>query len=253
MPIRLNLLAEAQAAEELRRRDPVKRALITGGVIAVLMVIASLVFQLQVMRTNSASEDYGRKINTITNEYAAVMANAERLRQFTLHRRGLDILASERFLNGNLLNALQKTHTENVRLVHLRTEHQYEVTEESRAKTNITKVLKPATSTERIRLVVEAVDASPNPGDQVNKFKEALASTDYFRSILGTNNEMRLVNLSPPQQRQDTGETVVQFSLESRLPEKVRLDITSPTRYATIAPQTKKAAAPKSSQTKVKL
>ena len=27
MPIRLNLLAEAQAAEELRRRDPVKRAL----------------------------------------------------------------------------------------------------------------------------------------------------------------------------------------------------------------------------------
>ena len=27
MPIRLNLLAEAQAAEDLRRRDPVKRAL----------------------------------------------------------------------------------------------------------------------------------------------------------------------------------------------------------------------------------
>ncbi len=33
MPIRLNLLAEAQAAEEMRRRDPVKRALWLAGLI----------------------------------------------------------------------------------------------------------------------------------------------------------------------------------------------------------------------------
>ena len=31
MPIRLNLLAEAQEAEEMRRQDPVKRALLVGS------------------------------------------------------------------------------------------------------------------------------------------------------------------------------------------------------------------------------
>ena len=39
MPIRINLLAEAQAAEEMRRRDPVKRAL-WGASIVVVGVIA---------------------------------------------------------------------------------------------------------------------------------------------------------------------------------------------------------------------
>lgn len=33
MPIRLNLLAEAQAMEEMRRRDPVKRAIWVGSLL----------------------------------------------------------------------------------------------------------------------------------------------------------------------------------------------------------------------------
>ena len=39
MPIRLNLLAEAQAAEEARRRDPVKRAIWLAALIIALMSI----------------------------------------------------------------------------------------------------------------------------------------------------------------------------------------------------------------------
>ena len=50
--------------------------------------------------------------------------------------------------------------------------------------------------------------------------------------MLGTNNEVRLVNLSPPLAAPGTGRPAVQFTLESKLPEKVRLDIASPTRYA---------------------
>ena len=38
MPIRINLLAEEQAAEEMRRRDPIKRALFAGAALAVLML-----------------------------------------------------------------------------------------------------------------------------------------------------------------------------------------------------------------------
>ena len=44
MPIRINLLAEAQAAEELRRKNPVKRGIWIGGflVLVVILWIAKL-------------------------------------------------------------------------------------------------------------------------------------------------------------------------------------------------------------------
>jgi len=41
MPIRLNLLAEAQAAEEARRRDPVKRAIWIGALLVSVVLVWS--------------------------------------------------------------------------------------------------------------------------------------------------------------------------------------------------------------------
>ena len=233
MPIRINLLAEAQAAEELRRRDPVKRAVIWGAVCVVLMVIASLAIQSQVLRAKHVADGYSKNIQSITNDFSAVMANSDRLNQINLNIRGLDILASERFLNGTLLNSLQKVYMDSVYLINIRTEHNYAVTEATRDKKDPKKVLKRGTSAEKITLIIEARDSSDNPGDRVNKYKEALAQTSYFQSLLGRENEIRLVNLSPPQTTGDSGRPVVQFTLESRPPEKVRMDISSPTRYAT--------------------
>jgi hypothetical protein len=238
MPIRINLLAEAQMAEELRRKDPVKRAIFLGGACVAVMGAISLVIQSQVMSANRRADGFTDMIGAITNEYRAVMENSNRLAQLDLNRRGLDILASERFLNGSLLNALQQVYVDNVQLVHLRTEHNYTIVDEARAKTTTTttsntpKVVKPATAAERIVMVIEARDTSLNPGDQVTKFKEELGKNPHFLSLLGTNNEIRLVNLSPPQVHQESGKPAVQFTLESRLPEKVRLGIESSARVA---------------------
>jgi hypothetical protein len=245
MPIRLNLLAEAQAAEELRRRDPVKRALLLGAACVALMAVASLVIQSKVISTNSKANGYANRIQAITNDFATVMKDKDRLSELNLNIRGLDLLAAERFLNGNLLNAVQKTYVDHVQLIHLRTEHNYTLTEEARGRTNTAKVLKSATAVEKLTVVLEAMDTSPNPGDQVNKYKEALGKSSYFQNLLGTNNEMRLVNLSPPQIRSDLGQPVVQFTLESRVPERVRLEIASPTRYAPVTAAVKKSEAPK--------
>jgi len=38
MPIRINLLAESQALEEMRRRDPVKRAIWVGVLVVSLLL-----------------------------------------------------------------------------------------------------------------------------------------------------------------------------------------------------------------------
>jgi len=230
MPIRINLLAEAQAAEELRRKDPVKRAMIMGAGAAVLMGLASLALQSQVMRAKNEAKGYTERIRAVTNDYASTMANVDRLQQINLSVRGLDIFASERFLNGTLMNAIQQVYVDDVQLVHLRVEQGYAVTPETRDKAT-KRVTKAGTAAEQFTLFIEARDSSASPGDQVNKYKEAVAQNAYFQSLLG-DAELRLVNLSPPMMAGDLGKPVVQFTLSARLPEKVRLDISSPTRYA---------------------
>ena len=50
----------------------------------------------------------------------------------------LHSLATNRFLNGPVLNALQRTTVDDVQLVHLKIEHQYVAIEETKAKTNAT-------------------------------------------------------------------------------------------------------------------
>lgn len=242
MPIRINLLAEAQAAEELRRRDPVKRAIYLGVAWAGLMIAVSLVIQSQVLNANRKASGFADRIHAVTNEYALVMQDSERLKEMRLNMRGLDLLAAERFLNGSLLNALQKTTVDDVQLVRIRTDFAYTLAEGTRAKTNANKVIKSATAAERINLVIEARDTSANPGDRVAKLKDALARSPYLQSLLGTNNEIRLVNLSPPLAAPGSGRPSVQFTLESKLPEKIRNDISSPVRYAVVKPGAKPAS-----------
>lgn len=237
MPIRINLLAEAQAAEELRRKDPVKRAILLGTAVVAIMIVVSIFFQSQVVATNHKAETFNGRIQAVTNKYAAVMADSDRLQDLHLHIRGLDILAAERFLNGSLLNSLQKGTVENVQMIHFRVDHTYSLVDETKSKptdgkAGPLKIIKPATANEKISLVIEARDVGANPGDQVTKFKEALAKTEYISKLLGTNAQLRLVNRSPPQLQADSGRLGVQFSLEARLPEKARLDINSPVRYA---------------------
>lgn len=257
MPIRINLLAEAQAAEELRRKDPVKRAIFLGSTCVAIMLVASGVIQWQVMHTNSQAKAFSKQVQAITNDYSAVMDNFNRLQELKLNMRGLDILASERFLNGTLLNTLQQVHVDNVQLIRLRTEQTYTLTDEPKPKPGTAgttaKALKPATSAEKFTLVLEARDTSPSPGDLVPKFKEALAKNDYFQTLLGTNNELRLANYSPPTLLPELGRSVVQFTLESRVPDKVRLPISSPTRYGTAPAPGKEATKNNSRQEQPKL
>lgn len=233
MPIRINLLAESQAAEELRRKDPVKRAIMTGAVCGVAICAVSVFLQSQTIAIKSTDKTYQAQIRQVTNDFATVVQNSDRLKKINLHTRGLDILAGERLLYGNLLNGLQKIYVDGVQMVHLRTDHTYELFEPSPAeKKDTKKPAKPSTVTERIVIYFEARDWSSNPGDQVSMFKDAVGQNAYFRELLGEDNELRLVNLTPPQDAQDIGKLSVQFTLEARPPEKNRLGISSNSRYA---------------------
>jgi len=225
MPIRINLLAEAQAVEELRRRDPVKRAGWVGFVLLVLMLAWSSSLQLKsIMARSDLSRVEGQLAKT-NPEYRAVIDKQKTTAELQQKLAALYQLTTNRFLQANLLDALQHATAEDIQLVRLRVEQSYTQTEAKKSKTDDsgkTTPGKPATSTERIVIALDGIDSSANPGDQINKFRDVLSSNSYFRGMLSKTNGITLKNLSAPTVSPGTGKMCVMFSLECRLPEVTR-------------------------------
>ncbi len=101
----------------------------------------------------------------------------------------------------------------------------YILFEGTKTRTNEDKVVirgKPPTATEKILLTLEGADSSANPGDQLNRYKDALAANAYFKEMLVKTNGINLKNLAPPQISPLTGKRGVIFTLECRYPEVTR-------------------------------
>jgi hypothetical protein len=226
MPIRLNLLAEVQAAEDMRRRDPVKRAIWVGALLAACMLAWSSYVWLNTMVANRNLSKIANQIGQRTNEFRVVMENQKKVEDIQKKLGQLNKLASSRFLQGNLLNALQQTTVDDVQVTHLAVKQEYVYTEEGKGKTNTEgKVTlgKPATVKESIAVTLEAKDSGAVPGDQVNPFKESIATNAYFLGALGRTNEVRLNFVSPPNPAGPNDPRPFRtFTLECRFPEKTR-------------------------------
>jgi hypothetical protein len=224
MPIRINLLAEEQALEELRRRDPVKRVILAGIVLVALMLTWSLLLFAQNMARKSELANLESEYNSRTNSYGQIILNQNNLIEDKQKLGRLQQLATNRFLLGSLLNALQNTTVDNVQLVRLKVTQTYLVTEEVRPRPNSgdeRTVPKPASATEKIVLTLNAKDNSPVPGESVKKLQDALAASPYFKEILGGVNSFGLIQRGTPQTDPD-GKSFVLFTLEAQLPERKR-------------------------------
>jgi len=224
MPIRLNLLAEAQAVEEQRRKDPVKRAIYVGVFLAALILAWASSIQLKAMTANSAVNDITAQMTACTNEYKQVIEMQKKMGEMNQKLLALQNLSTNRFLNGNLLNALQQTTVENVQFVRLKMDHVYQLAEATKPKTNGTTVVPgtPAKVTEKLVLTLDGADSSPNPGDQVARVKDNISGFTYFQENLDRSNPVIWKNSSSPQISPDTGRPVVTFTLECRYYEKTR-------------------------------
>ncbi|HXP59253.1 MAG TPA: hypothetical protein VN829_02120 [Dongiaceae bacterium] len=220
MPIRLNLLAEAQALEDLRRRDPVKRA-IQGAACLGLLLLAwagSLQFEAMMAKVNLGRME--TRLASHAKAFHLVLDNQKSLAEANQKLIALHQFATNRFLHGSLLNALQQAALADVQLTRFHCEQTY--VQNGDVKAGPGTAGRSAAATEKIVLSLEAWDTSgPNPGDQVNQFKKALIECPYFQNVLGKTNEPRLVSLSPPRTTAD-GKPVVSFALECRFPDKTR-------------------------------
>jgi hypothetical protein len=223
MPIRINLLAEAKAAEELRRHDPVKRVIFCGAFLVALALVWSSSLLLESMLAKKAVTDRQTEIEVRTNEYQHVIISQRQIAEVKQKLEAVNTLINSRFLQANLLNALQQVYVENVRLMRLRVAQNYSYKEGTPAKTGPNGVTsgRAGTVTEKIVVSLDARDSSANPGDQVNKMKDAVANQPYFKAALNKTNGVQLINLSAPQTGSE-GKPYVQFTLECVFPEVSR-------------------------------
>jgi hypothetical protein len=223
MPIHINLLAEAQAAEEMRRHDPVKRAIFIG----VSLGVVSLVWAgMERINTYLAQERFVRvetAINAQTNAYQHVESDRNKIETIQHRLAALKQLQAARFLQGNLLDALQHATVEGVRLVRLRVDQAYFPKEGTKPKTSGGHTVPghPATVTEQIVVHLDARDYSANPGDQINNFKDAIANEPFFQAMLDKTNGVQLAN-PPSAPQSDGGKPYVLFTLDLRYPEVTR-------------------------------
>ena len=235
MPIRINLLAEVQAAEEERRRDPVKGAILGGIVIVMLVLVYSSLLQVKVMSSKTKLGGFQSKWKAIEQDYQQVVEN--RRKSFDVEDKlvALQRLTTNRFLWGETLSAFQQTmkNLEGVQVLRFRAEQSYTQIDDAKSGTSSKSGrTKPATgksrstssvsAVERLAITIEAKDASAQPGEQVNKFKAAIASAPHFSTSLLKTNGVLLASRSAPIVPLDSSAPYVTFTLQCSYPEKIR-------------------------------
>ena len=222
MPIRINLLSEALAEEDLRRRDPVKRAIFVGAFLVALSLVWFSSVWLESVLDKQKLNQVEDEILLHTNDYALVQTNLKKISDVNQRMDALDQLAGARFLQGNLMNALQQTYVPNVQLDRLRLSQGYSAAPATSAVTNSTGIVPghPAGIAEHITLTMDAKDFSANPGDQVNHYKDALFKQEYFNHNLDASNGIRLSGLSALQSPGE-GKPFVLFTLECRYSDRM--------------------------------
>lgn len=221
MPIRINLLAEAQATEELRRKDPVKRAFVAGILVVLVVLVWSSTVQVKIMASKSELANLQASWKSLEKTYAVAVENRRRSLEADEKLLALQRLTTNRFLWGTTFNALQQTLNglDDVQVVRVKTEQSYTLSEEAKPRPGV--IAKAATSTEKVLFTIEALDSSAQPGANINRFKSAIASEAFFQASLNKSNGVALLSFSPPQV--DAGRNpYVKFSLQCLFPEKVR-------------------------------
>jgi hypothetical protein len=183
MPIRINLLAEAQTAEELRRKNPVKRGIWIGGflVCVVVMWIGNLQWKIILERHdyNTIEADWQTnmaKYSIVTNEQVKIMEVDQKLAQ-------LDDLSTNRFLWAPVLNALQQAMVDQVEVTRLRGEQSVSREDAHDTGSGTNKQHFPAAMVEKTRLSIDAKDLRPGNENYI-RFKKSLSTFDFFATRL---------------------------------------------------------------------
>lgn len=224
MPIVINLLAEEQAAEELRRRDPLKKAIWIATCCALLSLLLVGYYQ---MKLSGARKHQAAK-EAEWAELESKVRDAKLLREesivLTAKYMALQQYAANRFLWGPTLDVIQNCMIPDIRVMSINSDQRFSYVEPVKA-TEVTPA-KPGECTEALSIIIKARDDGPSSEQKYNMFREKLASHAYYKEIFNGRDGVTLDELSPPiAEGGDPNKTYVLFRLKCALPPITRKEI----------------------------
>ncbi len=225
----LNLLAEEQAAAEMRRRDPVRR----GFQVAAAAVLAVLVWAgclgLQLWKTNQQLAETEAELKMMQNGAKESLAITGLAGETERTLAALERLGSNRFLYAPTLNALQFTTLPEIQFHRLKIEQTVVNPTAGKPGAIPAKVGAgasrgpPPPTIEKTVLTIQA----KNYGDAqaVDKFIETVSSFGFFTNLLRHDQPVLLKDLLPRQvDPADPGKSFVFFTTEHIYSERILKD-----------------------------
>jgi hypothetical protein len=186
----------------------------------------SSTLQFKIIKSKSELKTLQAKWSQIEKSYQSAVESKRQSIEVEGHLGALQQLRTNRFLWGTALNAFQQTISgvDDIQVIRLKTEQVYNLSDEAKGRGSDARsgVGKAAGASEKISLVIDALDSSPQPGTGVNKYKQGLASVPYFQSNLQKTNGVLLTSLSAPQVGPLSRNPYVMFTLQCYFPETVR-------------------------------
>ncbi len=212
MPIRLNLLAEAQAAEEARRKDPVRRAIIISILVVAALVGYALWLQSQAILAKRDVASLMAQIQKKSKENNSVLDNQALWSVAQNKLAALRQLSTNRFLYGNLLDTLQRTTVPEVQLISFRGKQDYTYNRLIPESINgvITNKAIASNVVENCEITFRVKVFGEHAEDRFSEFRGNLEAHPFFKSRLGKTNH---IVLSQSREPGPLGENSVVYTL----------------------------------------
>ncbi|MEI7731982.1 MAG: hypothetical protein WCO56_20580 [Verrucomicrobiota bacterium] len=228
MAIRINLLAEVQAAEELRRKDPIKKAI--WGAVIVVFLVGAYIGQLQfsIMHLENALDAKEQEWKRLKPKFDQVVANKGQIADSERRLKALKELAQTRILWATRLNAFSQlmTNVNNIQVTRLVTDQSYTPSAATKTTTNSTGVVtvgRPACVIEKDKLTITAKDFGKVQDANYKQMLEAMTAFPYFAKALDRSKGISLLELSPPKvDINDPNKSFVMFVLECQFEDLAR-------------------------------
>jgi hypothetical protein len=219
--IRINLLAEEQAAEEMRRRDPVKRAIYVAGAVVMVMIFWVLSLQAKLVQSNRTVQAAESEWKKLEPEDKLIKTNLNLTGEIERKLVNLQRLSTNRFLWTAPLNALQFSLVPKLRVTEVVGKQNYTTTP-AKVDPNTKKEEKPATVTEKLLLTVKGDDFAPDSDGNHTKFMEAISKGPFFRDQLRRPDPFKSVERVRSPASAGENQRTATFSFDCQFPERVR-------------------------------
>jgi hypothetical protein len=213
-------MAEAQFAEEMRRRDPVKRAIWICGFVIFLVVLWIAKIQMDIVFENSKLKNIDAELASKKDKYAAVTNNQARIGDITRKLTALENLTTNRFLWGNVLNALQQTVVDQVQVTRVDGSQLIAQEDGQTIGSGAAKKTLPPAAVEKITLTIDAKDLNPNLQNYA-AYKNKLSNFEFFLKHLGRRDGFVMDGVLSPltADPMDSNSVFQSFTLDSHFPD----------------------------------